>query len=124
MTGEDLTRILVNLVKNAAEAMPGGGRIQVSLRQKNAEAGVPRWLLLAVEDCGPGIPERDLERIFETGYSTQPIENRADGWAAAHRGLGLSITRSIVEAVGGRICAANRTPTGARLTIELPVRTR
>jgi K+-sensing histidine kinase KdpD len=46
------------------------------------------------------------------------------GWVATHRGLGLSITRSIIEAAGGRIQAANRDPAGARLEIELPVRTR
>jgi signal transduction histidine kinase len=44
------------------------------------------------------------------------------GWPAVHRGLGLSISRSLVEASGGRVTASNREPRGARIEIELPVR--
>jgi signal transduction histidine kinase len=125
LTGEDLTRVLVNLVKNASEAMPAGGLIQVSLRARPAAAEAPESLMLTVEDNGPGIPEEALEKIFESGYTTRSKGDAAKGgWAAAHRGLGLSITRSIVEAAGGRIHAANRAPSGARFEIELPVRTR
>lgn len=122
LTGEDLTRILVNLVKNAAEAMPEGGRIQVGLHELAAARQTTRTLLLAVEDNGPGIPSRSLETIFESGYSTRTkgVVKR-DGWPASHRGLGLSITRSIVEAAGGSIHAANRPTTGSRFEIELPV---
>jgi signal transduction histidine kinase len=125
LTGEDLTRVLVNLVKNASEAMPAGGLIQVGLRARPAAAGTPGELALTVEDNGPGIPEAALEKIFASGYTTRSQGDAANGgWAAAHRGLGLSITRSIVEAAGGRIHAANRAPSGARFEISLPVRTR
>jgi signal transduction histidine kinase len=130
MTGEDLTRILVNLVKNAAEAMPDGGRIQLGLRVQPAAEGAVEALSLTVDDNGPGIPQKALERIFDSGYTTRGPEGsasaafRQNGWPATHRGLGLSITRSIVEAAGGRIHAANRAPTGARFEIELPVRSR
>ena len=58
MTGEDLTRVLVNLVKNAAEAMPGGGRIQIELGEMPASAGAMEALALTIEDSGPGIPGR------------------------------------------------------------------
>jgi signal transduction histidine kinase len=120
LTGEDLTRILVNLVKNAAEAMPEGGHIQLGLRERPAE-----WLTLTVEDNGPGIPLKALDKIFDSGYTTRSISaSRHGGWPASHRGLGLSITRSIVEAAGGRIHAANRAPAGARFEIELPLRSR
>ena len=125
LTGEDLTRVLVNLVKNAAEAMPAGGTIQLGLREQPAQPGAPRWLSLTIEDNGPGIARKALDKIFEAGYSTRlsgPSTN--GGWPATHRGLGLSITRSIVEAAGGRIHAANRARGGARLKIELPVRER
>jgi signal transduction histidine kinase len=126
LTGEDLTRILVNLVKNAAEAMPEGGRIQLGLHELPAGAGAStQSLLLTVEDNGPGIPRKALEKIFDSGYTTR--SNGAvsrGGWPASHRGLGLSITRSIVEAAGGRIHAANRAPAGARFEIELLVRSR
>jgi signal transduction histidine kinase len=123
LTGEDLTRILVNLIKNAAEAMPAGGRIQLGLRQMSARQGAAPWLQLTVEDNGPGIPAEALETIFESGYTTRGTSAAANGgWQPAHRGLGLSITRSIVEAAGGRIHAANRSPSGARFEIELPLR--
>jgi signal transduction histidine kinase len=126
MSSEDLTRILVNLVKNAAEAMPGGGRIQVGLHELPANSGrATQTLSLTVEDNGPGIPSKFLEKIFESGYTTHSNGTaKSGGWPASHRGLGLSITRSIVEAAGGQIHAANRAITGARFEIELPVRSR
>jgi len=123
LTGEDLTRVLVNLVKNAAEAMPSGGRIQIGLRERPAEAGAAETLLLTIEDNGPGIDEKALEAIFVSGYTTRGKGLEANrGWPASHRGLGLSITRSIVEAAGGRIFATNRAGTGACFEIEVPVR--
>jgi signal transduction histidine kinase len=130
LTGEDLTRVLVNLVKNAAEAMPQGGRIHLGLSERPAPAGaapmpVAPMLVLTVEDNGPGIPRKALEKIFESGYTTRPSGgHHRQNWPASHRGLGLSITRSIIEAAGGRIGAANRAPTGACFEIELPVRER
>ncbi|MDR3726783.1 MAG: sensor histidine kinase [Terracidiphilus sp.] len=124
LTGEDLTRVLVNLVKNAAEAMPAGGRIQLGLRQMSARQGASPWLQMTIEDNGPGIPEDALDKIFDSGFTTRAAGATAnEGWQPAHRGLGLSITRSIVEAAGGRIHAENRTPAGARFEIELPLRT-
>jgi signal transduction histidine kinase len=120
LTGEDLTRVLVNLVKNAAEAMPGGGRIHIGLRQRPPMAGTASCLALTVEDNGPGIPELALETIFHSGYTTRTSSEASNGWQLNHRGLGLAITRSIVEAAGGRIAAASRGEGGARFEIELP----
>ncbi len=125
MTCEDLTRILVNLVKNAVEAMPMGGRIQLCLRESPTAPGDAPCLTLTVEDNGLGIPRDALEKVFEARYSTQAKTGEENGngrWPGTQRGLGLSITRSIVEAAGGRIHAANRDPAGACLQIELPVR--
>ena len=124
LTGEDLTRVLVNLVKNAAEAMPGGGKIQLRLRERTLESGALDCLLLTINDSGPGIPQRALEEVFDAGFSTQPTASSGAAWPAAHRGLGLSISRSIIEAAGGRIFAANCASTGASFQIELPVRKR
>jgi signal transduction histidine kinase len=130
MTGEDLTRILVNLVKNAAEAMPKGGRIAISLREFEAGAGHSPWMKLTIDDNGDGIPHKTLEKIFDAGYTTRangastPGSPGPGGWPTVHRGLGLSITRSIIEASGGWIHAAHRAPCGARFEIELPVFTR
>ncbi len=125
MTGEDLTRVLVNLVKNAAEAMPAGGDIHIELRERRALAGTAEAIVLMMEDNGPGLPEKALEEIFVSGYTTRAKGSEVRGsWPASHRGLGLSITRSLVEAAGGRIAAENRTcgHSGARFEIELPVR--
>ena len=120
LSGEDLTRILVNLVKNASEAMPKGGRIQIGLRERD-----DNFLELTVADNGPGIAKKSIEKIFESGYSTHSKTPAGRGsWAAAHRGLGLSITRSILEASGGHITATNRPQGGALFTLELPVRSR
>lgn len=121
MNAEDLTRILVNLVKNAAEAMNGKGRIQIALVEQTALAGTPERLTLSIEDNGPGIPEKALAKIFESGYTTHSSGQNRSAWTATHRGLGLAITRSILEAAGGSISAAHHATRGARLEIELPV---
>jgi signal transduction histidine kinase len=123
LTREDLTRVLVNLVKNATEAMPGGGQIAVNLDEFHAGPAETPWLVLKVEDSGPGISEAAMGRIFEARFTTRS-NGGIDGRPAPHRGLGLSITRAIVEAAGGRIHAANRAQGGTRIEIELPVLTR
>lgn len=134
LTTEDLTRVLVNLVKNASEAMDGNGagigsgRIEITLRERAASADASSALVLTVEDSGPGIDPAQLEAIFEPGFTTNHHARGTMGtWPAAHRGLGLFICRSIVEAAGGRILAGNRgrmseQPGGACIEIELPIR--
>ena len=124
MTSEDLTRILVNLVKNSAEAMSAVGRIHISLWESQGELNTP-WITLNVEDNGPGLDDKILQHLFEP---KKPFGEGHDVFASAqwplpHRGLGLSITRSIVEAAGGTIHAANRDPVGACFQIELPIQT-
>jgi signal transduction histidine kinase len=136
MTSENLVRALVNLVKNAAEFISGTGSIRFCLADRGIGAGGAPSLVLTVEDSGCGIPEKLLETVFEPGFTTrrtiatdaQPslrTGNRHGGrpnWNPGHRGLGLSITRSIVETAGGRIHAENRAQGGTRFVIELPVR--
>jgi signal transduction histidine kinase len=133
LSGEDLTRLLVNLVKNAAEAMPRakiqGCRVHIGLREREAAQGAAPCLALTVEDNGSGIPEAFLDRIFISGYTTRGKDAETnsetapgDSWPQNHRGLGLAIVRSIVEGAGGRITASNRAPNGACFTLELPVR--
>jgi signal transduction histidine kinase len=118
LTGEDLTRVLVNLVKNSAEAMPAGGRVAFRLHEFHSGAQEAPWLVLTVEDTGPGIPGGALDAVFGAGYTTRAggasdrgnssrggsvhgnlgsghSPNRSS--AGAHRGLGLSITRSEIE---------------------------
>lgn len=124
MTGEDLTRVLVNLVKNAREAMTSEGRIRISLREYPTETGINRRITLKVEDNGPGIPPDGLETIFESGYTTRGVGHEGStpgSWPVTHRGLGLTISRAIVEKAGGSIQAAGRDPFGACFQVELPV---
>ncbi len=83
LTGEDLTRVLVNLVKNAAEAMPAGGRIHIGLCERPAAEGSAACLALKIEDNGPGIPEEAFEKIFASGYTTRGKDGAAE--AAAGR---------------------------------------
>lgn len=128
LTSEDLTRILVNLVKNAAESMRRTGNIRIVLSEEEDLPESTKRLLLTIEDDGPGIPGELLEKIFEPRFTTRGGRASLTGeeipvWSATHRGLGLSITRSIVEAAGGRIHAGKAVPAGARFVIELPVLT-
>lgn len=121
MTGEDLTRVLINLTRNAAEAMSGVGRIHISMRESSGEPENSTWVTINVEDNGPGLTEQVLGKIFKPGAAARQAEGTSGGWPMAHRGMGLAITRSLVEAAGGMIHAANRDPVGACFQIELPV---
>ncbi len=99
VTGHDgrLGQVLVNLVDNARSFSPPGREVRVALAR---EGGTIR---LTVEDDGPGIPPHALERIFERFYTDRPEQGFGQ-----NSGLGLSISRQIVEAHGGAITAANR----------------
>jgi signal transduction histidine kinase len=121
MTSDDLTRVLVNLVRNAAEAIQGGGHAQGGHIQIDLEDG-PGYLSLTLTDNGPGIPVLALETIFSPGYTTHLAREAGDSvpvsshnlWPVQHRGLGLSIVRSIVTAADGSVWASNRTEAGGR----------
>ncbi len=128
MTSEDLTQLLVNLVKNAAESMLAAGTVEIALFEPSWEpsqvSAGGRTVVLAVEDNGPGISAEALETVFEPGYTTKPDGAAKGNWPTRHQGLGLSIVRSTVEAAGGEIHAEAGSQGGARFVIELPVRTR
>ncbi len=121
MTGENLIRVLVNLVKNAAESIRGPGAIEMTLTETPQPDGTVRGLVLSLQDSGCGISPDILEKIFEPGFTTRAAAPSDGRWGFAHRGLGLSITRSIVEEAGGHIHAENLLPRGTRFVIELPV---
>ncbi|HUR59496.1 MAG TPA: cyclic nucleotide-binding domain-containing protein [Opitutaceae bacterium] len=101
-----LTRVLHNLVHNAAEAMPGGGKIILRF------AASDDVLRLEVEDTGPGIDPRIADRLFEP-FATYGKEQGT--------GLGLSICKRIVEDHGGRIFAGRGRSGGALFSIVLPI---
>ncbi len=104
--GDDaLRQVLLNLALNAIDVTPPGGRVCI---EADARAG---GIALRVRDGGPGIPHELRGRVFEPFFSTR--EDRAGG-------LGLAITRSLVEEVGGRIEIADAPEAGAEFRIELP----
>ncbi len=110
-----LVQVFRNLISNAESFSPPGGRIGI---KANEAGGV---IEVVVDDEGPGIPDGKLEQIFDRFYSERPTEERF----GQHSGLGLSISRQIVEALRGRIVAENYRNAdggvlGARFVVRLP----
>jgi two-component system sensor histidine kinase ChvG len=110
-----LVQVLRNLIGNAISFSPASGHIWLRGRETG---GI---IELAVEDEGPGIPDGKLDDIFDRFYSERPTSEQF----GSHSGLGLSISRQIVEAHSGRISAENRRDAegniiGARFVIRLP----
>ena len=112
-----LVQVLDNLFVNATSFSPDGGVIVLSLQRKGDDA------VVTMADDGPGIPENKRDTIFNRFYSERP-EGETFG---RHSGLGLSISRQIIEALGGKITANNRKrrrgafKTGAEMVITLPI---
>ncbi len=111
-----LGQVLNNLIDNARTFSEPGGEVRVVLRRARERAGFE----IVVDDDGPGVPAHALERIFERFYTDRP--NQSFG---QNSGLGLSISRQIVEAHGGTIHAENRVDDagrtlGARFVVFLP----
>lgn len=101
----------LNILTNAIQAMPRGGEIRISARPESARSA-PAKLVLRFADTGPGILPEDRERIFAPYFST-----KTTGF-----GLGLAITRKIVEDHGGRIYVTDSKPPGTVMVVELPLR--
>jgi two-component system sensor histidine kinase ChvG len=111
-----LVQVLRNLIGNAHSFSPPRGRIVVRVREAGGVAE------LCVEDDGPGIPDANLEHIFDRFYSERPSGESF----GQHSGLGLSISRQIVEALQGQLSAENRRDgnghvLGARFLVRLPI---
>ncbi len=99
-----------NLLENAVSYAPQGTRIDLAARRNGDE------VVISVSDQGPGIPERDLARIFERFYRVDKARSRESGGT----GLGLSIVKHLVSLLGGRVTAVNRPQGGAEFSIHLP----
>jgi two-component system sensor histidine kinase ChvG len=114
-----LAQVFVNLITNAISFCEEGDAVRVWARRRDNR------VLVVIEDTGPGIPEQALTKIFKRFYSERP-----SGDFGNHSGLGLAISKQIVEAHGGVIWAENIRPTsadvnseplGARFVVGLPV---
>jgi two-component system sensor histidine kinase KdpD len=104
-------QVLFNLLDNAAKYSPSNTAVKLSAKR---ESGA---VVIQVLDEGEGIPEADLERIFDKFYRVHAADRKRAG-----TGLGLAICRGFVESMGGRIVAGNRKDhTGAVFTVTLPV---
>lgn len=104
--GAMIRRALTNLITNAIQAMPKGGRITVTTSRKGDVA------LISVQDTGEGVPKENLDKLFKPFFTTK----------ARGQGLGLPVTKRIVESHGGAIKVESEVGVGATFTIELPIK--
>ncbi len=104
--GERLQQVFINIILNALDAMPGGGRLRVELSETPTEA------VVAISDTGTGIKEQHLPRIFDPFYTTKGVGKGT--------GLGLSISYAIINEHEGRIDVQSEVGKGTKFTIFLP----
>ncbi len=108
---ELLKQVFLNLILNALQAMPQGGRLKISTRKIAGQSGV-FWAEIRIADRGCGIPESDLSRIFDPFYTTK---NKGTG-------LGLSIVHNIMKMHGGSIDITSGEGEGTKCLVSLPLR--
>lgn len=106
MSQEELTQILLNLVMNAADACNKNGRVVIGTQSRDGK------VRLSVEDDGPGIPEQVKDNLFEPFVTTKEVGQGT--------GLGLAVTRGLVEAAGGHVFVEASALGGARFVIDFP----
>jgi two-component system, OmpR family, sensor histidine kinase CpxA len=106
---ELLTRAVANLLRNAVRYAGANSPITIAAEQRDGN------VMVTVADQGPGIPEDELQRIFDPFYRLDASRDRQTGGV----GLGLAIVKTCVEACQGTVVAANRTPHGLQVTITL-----
>jgi two-component system sensor histidine kinase ChvG len=107
---ESLALVFENLLSNAISFAPPASVVDVEVAREVESCSV------AVSDCGPGIPDAHLERVFDRFFTYRPTESGRE-----HLGLGLAIARRIVHGHGGTIVAGNRPDGGARFEVRLPL---
>jgi len=105
-----LAQVLRNLIGNAASFSPEDGKIFISARRDQGH------IIIDVKDDGPGIPSGKEQAVFSRFYSERPEKEKF----GTHSGLGLSISKQIVEAHRGSITAENASTGGALFIVRLP----
>ncbi|HWC16543.1 MAG TPA: ATP-binding protein, partial [Terriglobales bacterium] len=105
-------QVMLNLLKNAMEAMPDGGRLEVRTRSVAVDEDAPASAVVEVADTGMGIAAEDLRKVFRPLYSTKPTG----------AGLGLSFCRQAIQEHGGEIHLTSRQGSGTTVTLSIPVR--
>jgi signal transduction histidine kinase len=104
-------QVVGNLIDNALVYTPEGSSVEIAIHRKE------NTVELSVSDGGPGIPEDEIEHVFDRFWRGEKSRARSTGGS----GLGLSIARQLVEAQGGKITARNRSPHGFEVKITLPI---
>jgi len=107
---EDTLQVVLNLINNAIDAMPDGGELKLSL-DMTADGKTP-MVLLTVADTGEGLPAGAPEQVFEPFFTTKE--------SGRGTGLGLAVSKRIVDGLGGKISAASREEGGAVFFVRLP----
>ena len=99
-----IRQVLLNLITNAYDAMPEGGKLTIGAHSENSQVDI------FIADTGSGIPKKDLNRVFEPLFTTK----------ARGIGLGLSVSKNLVEANDGRIAVESKQGKGSVFTVVLP----
>ena len=103
----EMFEALLNLIRNAAEALPQGGDIEVKTYKEADE------VVITVRDTGIGIAEEDLQRVFQPFWSSKGV--------AIGKGMGLAVTHGLVKRHGGDISVQSKVGEGTTFTIRLPL---
>ncbi len=106
---DQIQQVLINLLLNAAEAMPGGGDLVI----ETAHDKIKRKVIISVTDTGAGISPENLDRIFDPFFTTKETGKGT--------GLGLAVSYGIIKRHGGRIIVKSAAGTGTTFTVILPV---
>lgn len=108
---DKLSQIMTNLLDNAIKFTPAGGKIIIDIGCEGME-----WALVSIKDTGKGIPQEDLSKIFDPFYQVKGLrEAKVEG-----SGLGLTITKTLVELHGGKIWVKSETGKGSIFSFALP----
>ena len=106
-----LTQVFINIIRNALDALPARGTLRIAVTT------TLDWIRVIIADSGSGIPEEVLAQVFEPFFSTKI---KGDANVHGGSGLGLSICRKIIDALGGSIGIESQRPGGTTVTISLP----
>ena len=113
VVGGQIEQILLNLIINARQAMPNGGRLRIDIRENESSSMVE----IRIADSGVGIPPEQLRKIFEPFFTTKAPDEHGHGGT----GLGLSVCRQIIEQHHGRIRVESVAGKGSTFTVKLPL---
>ena len=108
-----MLQVLINLIENSMKFGKSASRREISIRTGRDEDGAK----IMVSDTGPGIPRRDLKKVFDDFYRVENSLTRTTGGT----GIGLALVKKFVRLMGGSVTAANNEGPGCTITITLPV---